>query len=71
MFGLGFAVPGRGARLLCQSAKHQQVVMRSEVVARGQLTVEQVRHMQVHQALPRQLLQADLDGGHMALEVFA
>ena len=69
--GIGVVVQGGRRGLLGQSAKDQQVVMRGEVVARGQLPVEQVRDVQVDQALPSQLVQAGLDGGQVAFKIRA
>ena len=51
MVGVGRALSGR------QAAKHHQVVLAGVVVVRGQLVVDQVRDMQVHQLQAAQVLQ--------------
>ena len=60
-----------GAVALRQSPKHHQVVMCAEVKVRGQLRVEQVRDMQVHQTLPGQALECGLNRGELGFEVGA
>jgi hypothetical protein len=55
---IGFGLTGG------QAPEHQHVVLRGVVVVRGQLVVEQVRDVQVHQRRPAQRLQRGL---HLAL----
>ena len=45
---------------LGQPAKHQQVVLRGVIIARRQLRIQQVRHVQVEQLQPAQGLQCGL-----------
>ena len=61
--GGGRCLPGCIAVRRGQAAKHQHVVLRGVVVVRGQLRVQQVRHMQVHQLQAHQALQPLLDLG--------
>ena len=51
-----------------EAPKYQQVVLRGVVVMRGQLRIEQVRHMQVDQLQPGKVLQAALNFCQTRLE---
>ena len=56
---------------LSQPPEHHQVVVRTVVKTRGQLGVQQVRHMQVHQAAPGELFECVLNRCQLGLKPLA
>ena len=60
----------RHAREVAQPAKQHHVVVRGEVKRRGDLRVQQVRHVQVHQRRAAQLLQQRLHGGQLHFQLW-